>query len=348
MKWIVGYQMREDDAFAGSIIARADEIRELYFSWGDFPNGRSSLSDRDGETLFERQLRQKADLERFSEAGLHFNLLFNGNCYGRDSQSRAFFEKVGNTVDYIARSFGLSSVTTSSILIAKFLRNNFSELDVRASVNMEIGTTEGMEYVSEYFTSYYIKRECNRDLERLRELKAWSDANGKQIYLLANSGCLNNCSAHTFHDNLVAHEAEISKMDNGYEFRGVCWDYLSEPQRQVALIRNTNFIRPEDIALYEEFTGAVKLATRTNRDPVRVLEAYSRGRYAGAVQSLLEPDHSGVLYPRILENSRFPTDFGQKIVTCHKKCSECGYCDRVFEQALIDLGGYTYVDSKDD
>ena len=36
------------------------------------------------------------------------------------------------------------------------------------------------------------------------------DAEGKELYMLANSGCLNNCSAHVFHDNLVAHEAQIA------------------------------------------------------------------------------------------------------------------------------------------
>ena len=33
-----------------------------------------------------------------------------------------------------------------------------------------------------------------------------------------NSGCLNNCSVHVFHDNLVSHESEIAAMDNRCAF----------------------------------------------------------------------------------------------------------------------------------
>ena len=93
---------------------------------------------------------------------------------------------------------------------------------------MEIGSTEGISYVSNLFDSFYVKRELNRNLNELSRLRKWCDSNGKQMYILANSGCLNNCSAHIFHDNLVAHEAEISAMDNGYQFNGICWEFLSD------------------------------------------------------------------------------------------------------------------------
>ena len=45
----------------------------------------------------------------------------------------------------------MASVTTTSPLIAKFIKNNFEELEVRASVNMEIGTVQGLDYLAEYF-----------------------------------------------------------------------------------------------------------------------------------------------------------------------------------------------------
>ena len=347
MKYIVGYQMTEDDRFLSSIIEHRDSIREIYFSWGDFPNGRSSLLYGDGKTLYEKQKRQAHDLDRLSSYGIGLNILFNGNCYGRNSQSREFFHKIGDTVEYIGENFGLSSVTTSSPLIARFIRENFLDLDVRASVNMEIGSIEGMDYVSDIFDSFYVQREQNRDMERLGELKRWCDRNGKKMYLLANSGCLNFCSAHTFHDNLVAHEAEISAMDNGYQFRGICWDYFKDRTRLSELLQRTNFIRPEDIGLYEPYTDAIKLATRVNKDPVRVLEAYVGRSFKGGLQSILEPDHSGVMYPLVLENSKIPEDFGRRVSRCGHLCAECGYCKEIFKQATIDLGGIaSYVNEQ--
>ncbi|MBR2885681.1 MAG: hypothetical protein IKB93_12985, partial [Clostridia bacterium] len=158
MKFSVGYQLFENNDFINEIVKFKESISEVYFSWGDFPNGRNLQTDRLDMYPWEAQQKQMQDLRRFSEENIGLNLLFNANCYGKDSMSRAFFEKIGNTVDFIKDSYGLNSVTTTSPLIAKFLKNNFENLHIRASVNMEIGSIEGMKYISEYFDSFYMKR----------------------------------------------------------------------------------------------------------------------------------------------------------------------------------------------
>ena len=40
MKWLVGYQLVESDAFMNEILRCKDQIQEVYFSWGNMPNGR--------------------------------------------------------------------------------------------------------------------------------------------------------------------------------------------------------------------------------------------------------------------------------------------------------------------
>lgn len=304
MKFSVGLGSVRGANFLNDVVANRDKIGEVYFSYGSYANGRNSQLMVEGLTPEEASERQLGDLTLLSEAGISLNVLFNAMCYGKDSQSRAFFEGIGETVDYLTTNFTLTSVTTTSLLIAKFVKENFPTLDVRASVNMGIGTIEGLEYVKNYFDSFYAAREYNRDFNRLSILKKWCDENGKRLYGLANSGCLNFCSAHTFHDNLVAHEAEIAEMDNGYDFRGVCREYLSNPENHEALFNNTSFIRPEDIHLYEEVFSGMKLATRMHRNPERVLRSYLSGKASGSALALLEPDHTGVIYPYILENSK--------------------------------------------
>ena len=337
MKYIVGYPVTENNAFLETVMENKADIAEIYFSFGDMPNGRSVLGVGEEQTAFALQERQMADLRRLSRAGLHFNLLFNANCYGRDSQSRAFFHKVGNLIDYVKSTVGLSVVTTSSPLIAKFVKENFEGIDVRASVNMEIGSIEGISYLAPYFDSFYVKRELNRNLRELTRLRTWCDANGKQMYLLANSGCLSHCSAHIFHDNLVAHEAEIATMDNGYRFRGACWDYLADPANAGTWLQRTNFIRPEDMGLYEGLVPAVKLATRVNMAPGRILNAYIEGRYRGAIMELLEPNHSGLFYPSYIENANFKSDFAAHVLHCDKQCERCDYCANVMREARVTL-----------
>ncbi|MBO5019462.1 MAG: hypothetical protein J6B88_05670 [Clostridia bacterium] len=305
MKYSVGYQLREDPEFLQSIVRNKKQIHEVYFSWGDFANGRNSQLRQSNLTPWEAQLKQETELRLLSSQGLKFNLLFNATCYGKDSQSKAFFTKIGEAVQYIQQNIGLTSITTTSPLIAKFIKENFDGIDVRASVNMSIGTIEGMEYIKKYFDSFYLKRELNRDFKAISNLKKWCDQNGKVLYALANSGCLNNCSAHVFHDNLVSHESEIAAMDNGYSFEGVCRQYLSDEKNLSSLLDNTNYIRPEDIHHYEGIFSVMKLATRVSMYPERIIKAYLEDRsYSGSILDLLEPNHTGLLYPKLLENKK--------------------------------------------
>lgn len=305
LKYSVGYQISINNELINHIIKCKNDISEVYFSWGDFPNGRNNQLKSAGYTPWQAQQKQTEDLKLLHDKGLKFNLLFNAMCYGAESQSRALFEKIGETIEFVKSNYGLQSVTTTSPLIAKFVKMNFENIDVRASVNMSIGTVDGMEYVKDIFDSFYLQRELNHDFAAINELKKWCDANGKKLYALANSGCLNNCSAHVFHDNLVAHETEISIRDNGYNFKGLCSSYLKYDDNRKKLFRITNFIRPEDIRLYENLIPSFKLATRVSNNPSAVIKAYIKEkRYNGNILDLLEPNHSTSFYPWIVDNSK--------------------------------------------
>ena len=336
MLFSVGYQLRTDDSLIDTILKNKNKIREVYFAWEDFPNGRNTLSNSD-LSIYEAREKQAEDFKRLFDAGIGFNLLLNGNCYGKDAQSRNFFCKIGDAADYLKENYGLSSVTTTSPLIAKFFKQNFPDIEVRASVNMEISTAVGMDYIAEVFDGFYLKREYNRNLKKIISAREWCGKNSKKLYGLANSGCLNFCSAHIFHDNLVAHENEIAQMDNAYQFEGICWDYLKQSTKRENWLRLTNFIRPEDVKLYKEFFDGIKLATRVNSNPAKIIGAYCKESYSGAVTELLEPNHSGIFYPEVIENKKIPEAFGEKVLKCNKNCGECGFCHEVQETATVAL-----------
>ncbi len=333
MKFSVGYQVNSNNVFMEYIANNKEHIHEVYFSWGDIPNGRNSMLSNSELYPWQAQNKQIEDLDFLSKEGIGLNLLLNGNCYGANSLSRSFFTKIGETIDYISQRFGLQSVTTTSPGIGRFIHENFTGIDVRASVNMKIGSVMGMEYVEKYFDSFYMQRELNRNAEAIKKIKKWCDQHGKGLFMLANSGCLNNCSAQTYHDNLVSHEEDIAKMDNAFQFVGVCKEYLV--QNRVSVIRDTNFVRPEDMHLYDGLFTAAKLATRVSKNPVNTLRAYIKGSYNSAVTDLLEPDHSALFYPEIVDNSKLPKDFGKTVMNCPKDCENCNYCKNALENATV-------------
>lgn len=333
LKFSVGYNCSCDTGFLEDIIKNKEHIEEIYFSWGSFPNGRAPQTESGEMTEWEAYEKMNKDLARLNEEEIKFNLLFNGNCYGRESLCESFYNEIGDCTDYIKCRFNLASVTTTSPLIAKFIKDNFSDIRTRASVNMGIGSCRGMDYAGRYFDGYYLKREYNRDFEKINELKKWCGDNGKELYILANSGCLSDCSAHTFHDNLVAHEKEISKMKNGYSFEGICHEYLKNKENYISLLKDTSFIRPEEVHLYEPYFNAMKLATRATDMARMVLKSYISGRHSGNVLELLEPNHSGRLYPYVIDNRKL-TD---RRIFCSKKCSECKVCADELKAALTNL-----------
>ena len=305
MKFSVGYQLTSTADYLQTIIENKNSIHEVYFAWDGFANGRNTTYIANDFSQWDAHERKMNDLRALSQNGIKLNLLFNATCYGEESLSRVFFESIGSTTDFVKSTFGLDSITTTSPLIGKFIKENFPGMDVRASVNMSIGTVQGMDYVSEYFDSFYLKRELNRDFRAIKEIRDWCTDNGKKLYALANSGCLNNCSAHVFHDNLVSHENDIRKMDNGYAFDGICKEYLQDPEHLKSVLDITNFIRPEDVELYEGLFPALKLATRVSNNPVRILKAYIENkRFSGSIFDLLEPNHTNTLYPYLLDNSK--------------------------------------------
>lgn len=314
------------------------------------PSGRGAVSQGEDLLPHEALQFQQQQLQQLHEAGIRLNLLLNANCYGKYSLSKNFLIQTGDLIDYLQAEFGVQSITTTSPVLAHFIKENFSPLEVRASINMEIGTIEGMEYLEQDFDGFYYKRELNRDLRQVQKLRRWCDTHEKKLYMLANSGCLNFCSARQFHDNLVAHEQEIAEMDNGAQFKSACSRFLSDAAHRVAVLQHLNCVRPEEIKLFEPYVAAAKLASRVSLRPEAILRAYVQGHYEGNLLDLLEPNHAAAFYPAIIDNSHLPRDYCTHVASCTKQCETCEYCKIALEHAIVQLneGGILDVNQCND
>ena len=76
--------------------------------------------------------------------------------------------------------------------------------------------------------------------------------------------CLAVTYSDGFHDNLVAHEAEIAREDNGYSYRGTCWKWLSNAENRAKWMERTNWIAPEDVPRYDGLCAAFKSLVRAD------------------------------------------------------------------------------------
>ena len=178
MKFSVGYQLSEEFErdFFDIVCDYKERISEVYFPWLDNATGRGSLVDSFGYFDWSVQNKLVYDLKRIKELGIKLNLLYNGNCYGADAISRNLSNRIYSIIDYLSvEGCGIDVITTASPAIAHMVKSKYGNIDVRASVNMRIGTVKGMSYLAHLFDSYYIQRDYNRDFTRIKELKEWAD-----------------------------------------------------------------------------------------------------------------------------------------------------------------------------
>ena len=332
MKFAVGYQPGvAGELFCEIVADYREHIAEVYFAVPGTPSGRPE-PERDRELMDQLA----SELSEIKKLGIGLDLLLNGNCYGGGAVSREFACEITRTIAKFAE-IGLEPdvVTTTSPFAAAVVRTDFPNVELRASVNMRLDSTLALEYLADSFDSFYIRRDLQRDLPTLRRFGEWCRAHGKKLGLLANSGCLRNCPYQTFHDNLVAHDAEVRKCENVGDFLPhLCWKRFQERENLSDFLRGS-WIRPEDLHHYAPYVDVIKLATRRHASPRLVIAAYTSENVDGNAFNLTEPCFSSAAAPWILDNKLLAADDLPGL--CATDCHHCGKCEAVLAKALRKL-----------
>ena len=339
MKFAVGYQHMEDGGPFSAIVADyRDQVSEVYFPWVGQASGRPPLGHMLNENPGEIRRVLEAELQTLHRMGVKLDLLFNASCYGERAVSRSLAEEVTGVIEHLG-NLGCAPeiITTTSLMIARTIKRHFPAIEVRASVNMRIGTIQAMAYIQDLFDSFYLQRDLQRNIAYVKKVRDWCDSHGKKLCLLANSGCLRFCPGQTFHDNLIAHSAGSEKLANlpGWNPH-VCWNLYQAPEHFVEILRST-WIRPEEIHLYEGIVDTIKLATRQHSHPRMVLGAYAAGGFRGNLLDLLEPGFAPVFAPYVIDNAAFPPDWAERSSRCSGTCEACIYCRQTLNHVLVKL-----------
>ena len=342
MKFTIGYQLPDEyDSTLEICRDYRDSISGVYFSYGSEPSGRLPLyaeNDADADKIKEYQLYE---LREISRLGIPLTLLLNAACYGEGGASKNLKSHVVNLVGFLREELGICAVTTASPFIAESLKEQFGDtLYLCASVNMRIDNISTMRQLSAYFDGYYLRKEVNRDLAKIRLLSSWCRDNGKGLHLLANSGCLGFCGFQSFHDNLVAHQKSLPGADDcPARYPAPCHEYLASlPENEaLATIMQSTFIRPEDVWRYGEWFSEMKLATRMHSSPRMVVAAYARGRFVGNLTDLTEPSYSTLFKGTVLDNTLLEAEWFDRVLKCEKNCHNCNYCKETAERIKVKM-----------
>ena len=322
-----------NEPFIAACTPWTHRIAEVFFAWPGV------LSCRPAPDFTEEvRARLFSDLKWCRENGILLDTLFNCNCYGEAAISEELADFVAKVIDEMnERGLAPDIVTTTSPFIATVIRRRWPNIRIRASVNLRTHGTLGMEAVQELFDEYYISREYQRSFPYVRHCAQWALEHGKKLGMQVNSGCLRDCPFQTFHDNLHGHNRprlaeQARKLDFSF-FR--CRTHYGRDKGYEDILKAT-WIRPEDVPLWEPYISLFKLATRRISHPTQILNAYASYRHDGNLLDLLDPVHSDLFAPRILDNQRFPSDWATSGVAneCALNCTHCGRCAALLEQVL--------------
>ena len=333
-KFAVGYFFgAQPNTFMDAIAPYIPALAEVYFPLPGILSAREL--DGDPEKLRAALLR---DLRTIRGYGLKLDLLINATCYGEKSYTAEWRKTIISAIAYLDDN-GVKPeiVTTTSPFVAKVLREKYPEIEIRASVNLKIGSTLAMEYVSDLYDSFYMSRDFQRDLKTIREFSEWCSAHGKKLCMLANSGCLRNCPSQIFHETLLAHgfqrsSNEVLRMRSEAT---LCWNLIVERHLFEEVLRAT-WVRPEDIHHYAPYVEVFKLSTRCHTQHNEILKAYINGSYDGNLLRILDPDYSGQIGALNFDNKAFPDNWITDGIAgaCAVNCTHCGKCTEVLEKVL--------------
>jgi len=333
-KFAIGYQMSGEmtsDDWIGVISRYRESILEVYFSMPGDMSGRIPV----GMTFGKKEPNELMktfwnDLDRLKALDVKGVLLFNSACYGADTLSRQLLKHVAECIESVREHIDLWAITTLHPGIAEFIKSHYPELKIRSSVTMQIGTIQQMEAVSEQFDGFYLYRDYNRDLEHIKKVRAWCDANGKTLHILANSGCLYQCPFHIIHMGQTAHSGEMAHVPSIYENSrpSPCCDVFMDAEKMPMLLQNT-WIRPEDLPKVSGYFETVKLASRISPEINNIIRAYCEGEWRGNLLPIFEMDFSILPFVPQIMNEKFPDDWFEQTMHCGHHCESCGYCRKV-------------------
>lgn len=303
MQYAIGYFDHDEleRPFTYTLEQFRDKIAEVYFPWPTVNTCRTSKWNGYAIDRLTEAITYAASQD------IKLDLLFNANCYGGRAISKDLESTIVNAIDDIClRTDQLDCITTTSPAIAHIVKHHYLGLKVRASVNMQLRNESSLPPLFNLFDEFYLPRELNYDFEAIDRWR--SILKDKKLYLLANSGCMAWCPGQIFHDNMVSHEEEIARTKNIEAFIPyICWTWYKK--NPCSVLQKGTWIRPEDIHNYEELFPMVKLATRINEKPYRVVKAYVNESFHGNILNLMEPDHSTLLGRGMLDNSSFPENW---------------------------------------
>lgn len=299
------------------------------------------------------------------ELNAEFNYLFNAPCSANTEKDKE--KEILKEVKNLVENYKIDMITVANPKLLNLLKTHFPNLKFSISTISRVDSLEKvLEYqeagANEITLDYNIYRNFP-ELERIRK-------NSKiEFQILVNDGYLFNCPWAIYHFQLEGHDSQ-NTFNNPLRYFSYCRFNCKQKSAKDPdeLIRGM-WVRPEDLHFYEEI-GFTKFKVidrlKDTKWLINAIEAYYNRSYKGNLSDILcsfdtfekesqltekitdgdirsenvqELRKFWDLKPYIdnekLSEIKFLEFFIKNKLDCrNKKCSTCGYCQKVAEKVV--------------
>jgi len=280
------------------------EVREIYGkTTADFVGG----GKHSFQTLFISKRKITDNIRKAHNQGLEFNYLLNSSCLENKEFTLKGRGQIIRLIQWM-KDIGVDSVTVSSPYIFGLIKKYFPEAKIQISTLAGVNSVEKARYWQELGAQAItlLNLDTNRDFPLLKKIRAEINC---QLKLIVNANCLHKCPAYRQHANSASHASQLS-----HRLRGFIIDYCRIQCRYNQLMNPLNFIRstwirPEDVACYEELgIDYFKIIDRgmSTQRILSIVKSYTDRSFQGNLLDLFPcPVKNGFSLKEILQKLRF-------------------------------------------
>ena len=222
------------------------------------------------------------------DRGIAFNYLLNASAMGNTEYTHEGQRQARKMLDWLA-DIGVDSITVANVYFLRLIKQRYPRLKVRISSYRFTDTPRKIRFWVENGADFIVISEVSihREFGILRAMR--EAAGDTELQLIVNNWCRLDCAIAGNHAVALS-----SASRNGG--RGFPLDYCSIVCNYIRLTQPVNFIRanwirPEDLPLYEEL-GYHNFKVVERNTPTQVLldrlKAYSERRYDGNLLDLVQ------------------------------------------------------------
>lgn len=269
-----------------------------------YPQGRKT--DRSKPITLDEIFKQTEVVKQW---GVKFNYLLNGTSFSNREFDKDYRRNFINFIKDLV-NHNIDAVTIGNLYLIEVVANEVPEIEIVASVLLELDCLARLETVSKLGPKYVcLSKTLLKNFNALKSIGKFCVAKVEPI-LLSNDPCLHHCVFTNYHNDILSHLTGEGVYCDSYCRLHCTKTFIGDRRNLVS----ASFIRPEDLQAYFSLGYRIfKLCDRKHKTEwiMRALCAYSEGHYNGNLSDLMGPwnRHSGT-YDFPIELSL--EDFAQK------------------------------------